>query len=549
MKIALCQINTTVGDFQGNVAKVVAGLKRASAEGADVAVFPELSTTGYPPRDLLDKPHFIQKNKKAAEAIARATRGTCAAIFGMVAQNLKKEGRPLLNTVVVALNGKITFSQDKTLLPTYDVFDEGRHFEPASAHRVWKYKKIALGLTVCEGIWSHFDFAGRRLYRQDPASILKKKGAKALINISASPYSLEQENVRRKLLSSSARKHKMPIFYCNLVGGNDELIFDGRSLVIDAAGRVVWEGKPFEEDFVLLEYQPGKKPAVLKSHRKTAPLKKMEEVHGALLLGLKDYFRKCGFKKALLGLSGGVDSALVASLAVESLGAENVCGVLMPSRYSSRGSVVDALALARNLGIQTRKISIEPVFSSYLSLLDLEKEESLTTENIQARIRGNILMALSNREGALLLSTGNKSEMSVGYCTLYGDMAGGLAVLADIPKTMVYELCCWLNRQWPMIPESILTKPPSAELKLNQTDQDTLPPYEILDAILRLYIEEHKNVDEIVRKGFSRDVVEDVMVRIDRSEYKRRQAPPGLKITSKAFGIGRRFPIAWKHSI
>ena len=544
VKLAICQINTTVADFSGNCKKILDGLKAARQSGADLVLFPELATTGYPPRDLLDKPHFVAKNLEVVSSVAAATKNGPAAIFGFVARNKSATGRPLFNGAAVACDGKIVFEQYKRLLPVYDVFEEERHFESAATQKIWEWKGIRWGISICEDIWGSHDFDGRRLYSEDPIQALKEQGAQAIINISASPFSLGQAETRKKLLEGTAKKFQLPIFYCNLVGGNDELIFDGRSLVVDQTGATVCEAASFQEDFLLCDWNL-KLPPLKRGEKICSPV---EEVYEALLLGLKDYLRKCGFQKVVIGLSGGVDSALVAVLAAKALGPENVLGVLMPSRYSSQGSLEDALALAKNLKISTRTISVDTIYASYLNLLQMnvEKEIPLAAENIQARIRGNLLMAISNQEGALVLSTGNKSEISVGYCTLYGDMAGGLAVISDLPKTMVYALTRWLNEKEKLIPESILTKAPSAELKPNQKDQDTLPAYEVLDGILKAYIEEHKDAEAMIKIGFDPKTVREVIARIDRNEYKRRQMPPGLKVTSKAFGMGRRFPIARK---
>ena len=543
MKIFLCQINTMIGDFAGNQAKVLAGLKKAKSQGAALAVFPELTTTGYPPRDLLDNQEFIRKNWDAATAIAKATQNGVAAVFGFVDAPKGKAGRGLCNAAAFAADGKIQFVQHKTLLPTYDVFDEGRHFDPATTHHTVSYCGTTFGLSICEDIWSAFDFQGRQFYQTDPIALLKNKGAKVILNISASPFSLGQTEVRRKLIASAAQKNKVPVVYCNLVGGNDELVFDGQSLVADANGKIVFEGKRFEEDFALIDLDHPPKPIAPAT---PAPV---DDIHQTLLLGLKDYVRKCGFKKVLIGLSGGIDSAVVAALAAEALGPKNVTGLAMPSPYSSKASLADAKALAKNLKIDLKIIPIETVYQSYRSLLGRtpKSKVGVSDENIQARIRGNLLMNFSNKTGALVLSTGNKSEMACGYCTLYGDLAGGLALISDVPKTSIYELAHFLNRDRKKIPKNIFIKPPSAELKPNQTDQDTLPPYEILDPILKAVIEEDKSSDEIVALGFKRAVVEDVLRRVHRNEYKRRQAPLGIKVTSKAFGSGRRFPVAWKY--
>lgn len=541
MKLALCQINTTVADFKGNVSKILEGMAWAKKKKADLAVFPEMAVFGYPPRDLLDKPYLIEKNIEAAEKIASQTTNNFACVFGFVDRNPSKIGRGLYNTAALAFDGKIQTKQAKSLLPTYDVFDEARHFDPAQSHFPISFKGVAIGLTVCEDIWSAHDFEGKQYYDLDPVAVLKENGAELIINISASPFHVGKWRTRRQLIAENARGHQVPIVYCNLTGGNDDLVFDGQSLVANAKGKIVFEGKRFQEELVLVDLAEARPVSKL---LQPSPV---EEIHDCLILGLKDYARKCRFKKAVLGLSGGIDSSVVAALAAEALGPKNVLGLSMPSPYSSAGSLKDAKTLAKNLGIQYRIIPIRYLYEEYLKTLELnvKKNVPLVAENIQARIRGNILMAVSNQEKALVLSTGNKSELACGYCTLYGDLAGGLAILSDVPKTDVYALARHINRKKKMIPEEAIRKPPSAELRPNQKDQDTLPPYPVLDKILRAYIEEHLSREEIVKQGFSKKMVEEVIGRIDHNEYKRRQAPPGIKVTSKAFGIGRRFPIAW----
>ncbi|MBI5299684.1 MAG: NAD+ synthase [Deltaproteobacteria bacterium] len=541
MKIAICQINTTVADFTGNEEKVARGLAWAKAKGASLAIFPEMTTFGYPPRDLLDRPYLIDANLACAERIAKRTTKDLGAIFGFVAKNKSKTGCGLLNVACLAHSGKIQTIQPKTLLPTYDVFDEARHFDPATGHQIALFKGMTIGLTVCEDIWSAFDFGGRRNYTIDPTEHLKNEGAKLLVNISASPFSLGKREVRRELIADVARRNHLPVIYCNLVGGNDELVFDGQSLVSNAKGEIVFEGKHFQEEMSLVDLDKLKPVEILSG------IPDVEEIHQALLLGLKDYASKCCFSKAVIGLSGGIDSSVVAAFAAEAFGPKNVFGFSLPSPYSSKGSLDDAKALSKRLGIYYEVVPIEDIYSSFLKAakVDLRKGVSLVAENIQARIRGTILMVFSNKNGALVLSTGNKSELACGYCTLYGDLAGGLALLSDVPKTSVYELAHFINRKKKIIPDAVFNKPPSAELRPNQKDEDSLPPYDILDAILKAYIEDHLSLKEIVAKGFSKKVVTDVVWRVDHNEYKRRQAPPGIKITSKAFGIGRRFPIAW----
>lgn len=541
MKIAVCQMNTTIADFQGNVAKVGKAIAWAKKRGATLAVFPEMVTFGYPPRDLLDKSYLIDQNREAAREIAKKTTHNFGVVFGTVSRNALPRGRGLFNIAAIAYEGKIQQEQPKTLLPTYDVFDEARHFDAATVQQPHRFQGVSLGLTVCEDIWSDFDFEGRKYYPLDPPSLLVGRGAHLLINIAASPFVLGKQEVRRKLLKETALNNRVPLVYCNLVGGNDELVFDGQSMVVNEKGEILCEGKRFQEDYFLVDLAnaPVKRGSVLKE---------IEEIEAALLLGLRDYFRKCRFSKALIGLSGGIDSSVVAALAVKALGNKNVMGVAMPSPYSSEESLRDAKALAKNLKISLQVIPIENIYRDYLQGLriDLHRGVPIEAENIQARIRGTILMTISNKTKALVLSTGNKSELSVGYCTLYGDMAGGLALISDVPKTAVYALAHHLNRPRKVIPDSVLQKAPSAELRPNQKDEDSLPPYSTLDAILKRYIEEHRSLSQIVAEGFDRKVVQEMIRRVDANEYKRRQAAPGIKVTSKAFGIGRRFPMAWK---
>lgn len=541
MKIAVSQINTTVGDFEGNMELILNGLRRAEKEKANLVVFPELSVCGYPPRDLLEKPNFIEQNLKYVEKIAKATKNT-AVVVGYVSLNDGSSGRRLFNSAGLLRNGEIHFVQHKTLLPEYDVFDEARHFEPAHCYGTYKLDDINLGLSLCEDIWSFFKFGGRRLYDSDPVQKVVDAGADMVINISASPFVLGKHDIRLNLAKEAAKRVSRPVIYCNLVGGNDELVFDGHSFAVDKNGGLLYEAKSFSDDFFVVDTENLKPVTEKKSECDES------EVERALTVGLADYMRKCGFEKVVIGLSGGIDSAVVAALAVKAIGANNVMGVLMPSQYSSKESVDDAQHLAKNLGIVTCTVPINDIYDSYRNTLGFisDKKISVAEENIQARIRGNILMAISNKEGALVLSTGNKSEVSVGYCTLYGDMAGGLALISDVPKTMVYALAKYINRVREIIPRATLEKPPSAELRPNQKDEDSLPPYDILDPILRAYVEDLRSVQEIVALGYKKNVVEEVVKLIDRNEYKRRQSAPGIKVTSKAFGIGRRFPIARK---
>jgi NAD+ synthetase len=539
MKVALAQINTTVGDLAGNETKILAAYRRGAEADVEIVITPELATTGYPPRDLLLKNNFVAQNLEMLNRLAEAT-GKTALLVGYVGENKLRPGRSLSNEVALLQNGKIVATRTKTLLPTYDVFDEDRYFEPALKNSPVDFADGKIGLTVCEDIWNDEDFWPERRYRNNPPMELISGGAKVLFNVSASPWSLGKEKVRFNMLSSLARKAKTPIVFCNAIGGNDELIFDGNSMVFNARGELIAQSNLFEEDFIVADTNSAEAIEFRSSPD-------VEKIHKALVLGLRDYFQKCGFKSAVLGLSGGIDSAVVAALAAEALGKENVRGVSLPSEFSSQHSLDDARNLAANLGIQYDVIPIQTVFASTkqeLKKIFAGRAEDTTEENIQARLRGVLLMAMSNKFGSLLLTTGNKSELGVGYCTLYGDMCGGLAVISDVPKTMVYELAKWINREREIIPVSTITKPPSAELRPDQRDQDSLPPYEILDAILDHYVVHARSVDEIVKLGFEEAVVKKVIRLIDLSEYKRRQAAPGLKVTSKAFGVGRRFPVA-----
>ncbi len=539
MKIALAQINTTVGDIVGNEARILAAYRRAVESGVDLVVFPELATTGYPPRDLLLKRHFVDQNLAALERLAAAT-GRTAMLVGFVGKNEKRPGRETTNSTALLQRGQVVATRSKTLLPTYDVFDEDRYFEPGTENTPVLLDGRSIGCTICEDVWNDEDFWDERRYRKNPPAELVAAGATILFNNSASPWHVGKNQTRFDMLSKLAAKTKRPVIYCNLVGGNDELIFDGASMAFDATGRLIAHGKLFEEDFVVFDLEA---PASV-----SAPEMCVEErIYRALVLGLRDYMHKCGFKSAVLGLSGGIDSALTAVLAVEALGRENVRGFALPSQYSSQGSLDDARALAENLGIRHDVIPIQNPFEAVKKELQgvfAGLKEDTAEENIQARLRGVILMAMSNKFGSLLLTTGNKSEVAVGYCTLYGDMSGGLAVINDVPKTMVYRVSNWINREREIIPASSITKAPSAELRPNQTDQDSLPPYEILDAILDEYVVNLKRASEIVAMGFDEAAVKRVVRLIDFSEYKRRQAAPGLKVTSKAFGVGRRIPIA-----
>ncbi len=542
MKVALAQINTTVGDLAGNEARILDAYGRGVGAGVELVVFPELAVSGYPPRDLLHKRHFIPDNLAVLDRLAAAA-GNVAMLVGFVGRNDTRPGREATNSVALLQRGKVAAMRAKTLLPTYDVFDEDRYFEPAQANDVVAFNGRKIGLTVCEDVWNDEDFWRDRRYRRNPARELAADGAEMLFNVSASPWHLGKERTRAAMLSSLAARARCPFVYCNLVGGNDELIFDGASMVFDREGCLIASGAMFGEDFILVDTDHAQPLAA-------APLAGEETLHRALVLGVRDYLHKCGFRSAVLGLSGGIDSALTAAIAVEALGAENVRGVSLPSQYSSPGSIEDARRVATNLGISYEIISIQTMFDAAKKQLAdafAGRAEDTAEENIQARLRGTLLMAMSNKFGSLLLTTGNKSELAVGYCTLYGDMCGGLAVLSDVPKTTVYRLAQWINREREIIPRSSITKPPSAELRPDQIDQDSLPPYDILDAILEAYVVEGKSRADIVVAGFQKATVDRVVRLIDLNEYKRRQAAPGLKVTSKAFGVGRRMPIAQRY--
>ncbi|MBI3552890.1 MAG: NAD+ synthase [Elusimicrobia bacterium] len=539
MRVALAQVDATVGDLRGNLEKIKGALGRAAERACGLAVFPEQCLGGYPALDLWEEPGFVRANQEALQALAKRT-GETACLVGFVAANKSRRGKPVHNAAALLHRGKVVAVRHKTLLPTYDVFDEARYFEPAKDNKPVKFMGTRLGISICEDAWAR-DPSVARLYPNDPLKELAKSGASLLVNLSASPFGSDKPGWRLKLFADQARRLRLPFLYCNMVGGNDEIILDGHSLVLDAKGRCVARGAGFGEDLVVVDTERLPDPL---AGEVFAP--DIEQTAGALTLGIRDYAAKCGFKNALVGLSGGIDSALTCALAVRALGANCVTGVSMPSEYSSESSLEDAQALASNLGVRWLKLPIQEVFESYRGALGelLGPREGLPEQNLQARIRGNFLMALSNREGALLLSTGNKSEMSVGYCTLYGDMSGGLAVLADVPKKTVYALSRWLNREAKVIPESSIEKLPSAELKPHQFDQDDLPPYDALDAILAAYVEQRRGPAEIAAGGFDRGLVDEILRRIDRAEYKRRQAPPSLKISGKSFGIGRRMPIA-----
>ena len=559
MRFALAQINPTIGDLAGNVVKILDFTARAASARAEVVVFPELSIPGYPPKDLLLKPQFIDDNLLALQEIAEKTQGIDV-IVGYAERNTHAVGRPLHNAVAVLRDGKILSRHFKTLLPTYDVFDESRYFEPGPPSEISnlvRLGEVTAGLSICEDLWNDEKMIARRLYHQNPIADLHAAGAEILINTSASPFVVGKHDFRLELFSSQVKQFGRPLIYVNQVGGNDELVFDGNSVVFDGSGHVVAQAKDFEEDLLVVDlssmgYQP--MSSIKKNHGLVAHATSgVESIRRALVLGLRDYARKCGFKSVVLGLSGGIDSALTAVIAVEALGSENVFGVAMPSRFSSEHSISDARELAKNLKIDFQIVPIAEVHEAYertLAPLFAGLPRGVTEENLQARVRGGILMALSNKFNHLLLTTGNKSEIAVGYCTLYGDMCGGLAVISDVPKTTVYELAAHINvtagRE--IIPGNTIAKPPTAELRPNQTDQDSLPDYAVLDAILFRYVEEEKGAAEIIAEGFDAATVIRVIRLIDRSEYKRRQAAPGLKVTSRAFGFGRRMPIAQNYA-
>jgi NAD+ synthetase len=544
VKIALAQIDPTVGDFTGNLEKILAASRRAADSGARLTVFSELAICGYPPADFVEKPSFLARCRTAVEDLAAATRDLPTAVLVGVALPAGREDlKPAFNAAVLLDRGQLILEQHKRLLPFYDVFDEQRYFSPSGPQKVIDFEGLRLAVSICEDAWNDKNFWRRRLYTIDPMEELMRQSPSLHINLSSSPFWHNKRAVRREMLSAIARRDGIPVLMCNQVGGDDSLIFDGSSLALNARGELIAQAASFQEDLVIVD--PFNAPPV--------PLPEDDETEAAyraLVLGTRDYVRKCGFRKVIVGLSGGIDSALVAAIATEALGAENVIGIGMPSPYSSSGSVDDSRQLASNLGIRFESISISDLFADFnraLAPLFTGLPPGITEENIQPRIRGTILMALSNKLGALVLTTGNKSEMAVGYCTLYGDMVGALAVIGDLVKTRVYAVCYWLNREREVIPTAILSKPPSAELRPGQMDTDSLPPYEVLDPIVEAYVERFETPESIAQeRGFSLDLVQQVVRLIERSEYKRQQAAPVLKVTSKSFGMGRRFPIAVK---
>ena len=546
MKIALGQINPTVGDFSGNAAKIIQFALQARSAGAGLVLFPELAVSGYPPRDLVDRSWFVARSHATVERIAAETQGI-AVICGTVTAAHADTGKKAMNSAALLRDGRIDLIQSKMLLPTYDVFDEMRNFAPAKSQQLFSFCGKQMALTICEDAWNDKRFWNRRLYGVDPVEELVRAGGNFVLNISASPFWLGKRELRRDMLASIARNQKVPVAMVNQVGGNDSLVFDGSSLVIAPDGQVIAQAKSFEEDLIYFDSQnlSGDMHAQVEGEEASA--------YEALVLGTRDYVQKCGFQRAIIGLSGGIDSALTAAIAVDALGAENVIGVGMPGPYSSRGSIHDARELAGNLKIRFELLSINDIYEATrqtLAPVFAGMPQDVTEENIQSRARGMLLMALSNKFGALVLSTGNKSELAVGYCTLYGDMVGGLAVISDVPKTLVYRLSAYVNSRRRVIPEATIEKPPSAELRPDQKDSDSLPPYEVLDAILEDYVEESRSAEQIAHgHNFDLELVRRVIRMVERSEYKRQQAAPGIKISAKAFGYGRRFPIAAKSEL
>jgi NAD+ synthase (glutamine-hydrolysing) len=541
VKIALGQINPTVGDFSGNAAKIIQFALQARSAGAGLILFPELAVSGYPPLDLVERPSFVARNRATVERIAAETQGI-AVICGMVTPAEADSGKKVMNSAALLRDGRIEFIQSKMLLPTYDVFDEMRNFAPAKSQQLFSFCGKQMALTICEDAWNDKRFWNRRLYGVDPVEELVRAGGNFVLNISSSPFWLGKRELRHDMLAAIAKNQKVPVAMVNQVGGNDSLVFDGSSLVIAPDGQVIAQGKSFEEDLIYFDSQK------LSGDMHPQVVGEEASAYEALVLGTRDYVHKCGFQRAIIGLSGGIDSALTASIAVDALGPENIIGVGMPGPYSSPGSIDDARALANNLKIRFELLSIDEIYEAARQTLGpvfAGMPQDVTEENIQSRARGLLLMAMSNKFGALVLSTGNKSELAVGYCTLYGDMVGGLAVISDVPKTLVYRLSAYVNSRRKVIPEATIEKQPSAELRSDQKDSDSLPPYEVLDAILEDFVEESCSAEQIARvHNFDPDLVRRVIRMVERSEYKRQQAAPGIKISAKAFGYGRRFPIA-----
>jgi NAD+ synthase (glutamine-hydrolysing) len=540
LRIALLQINPTAGDLSGNSALIVRGVRAAQLQGADLVVTPELALMGYLPRDLLMSKGFVDRSCQMLIGIAEELRNSPALLVGVATPNPAEMGRPLFNSAILLKEGSVGPAFHKTLLPTYDVFDEDRYFEPAEALQILDWKGRRLGISICEDVWNDRDFWQRRRYHSDPVEALAQAGVDAILNLSASPFTVGKQLMREEMLGHMAERHRIPLAYVNQVGGNDDLVFDGRSCAFDAQGRMFARAKGFAEDILVFDLDEVTGTIAEDDFEPEA------EIWNALVLGVRDYVRKTGFHKVLLGLSGGIDSALTAAIAADAVGPENVLGVMMPSIYSSPGSLSDSAQLAQNLGIRTLTLPIADIMETYGAILKEPFQDfppDVTEENIQSRIRGNLLMALSNKFGSMLLTTGNKSEMSVGYCTLYGDMNGGLAVIADLPKMMVYRVSRRRNRRRADLPESILTKAPSAELRPDQTEQDSLPPYEVLDEILERHVEKSQSAEEIIAQGFDETTVRRVLRLVRAAEFKRKQAAPVLKVTSRAFGIGWRMPI------
>ena len=553
MKICLAQINPTVGAFQQNVRKICKYIGIAKKKGAELVIFPEMSIVGYPPKDLLEISGFVENNLMALDEITRKVTGI-SAIVGFVDKNSSRRGKQFYNAAAHIHDKKIISKHYKSLLPTYDVFDEDRYFEPTHSISVADICGRKFGISICEDTWGVDVIWPRTIHHKNPVRSMVKKGAEIIINVSASPFTIGKYNVRLKMMTNHAKRHNVPLLFVNQIGGNDDLVFDGNSLVVNRDGDVIGEALSFKEDLLTVEFNDSDVSIVKDKQtpfrRKTQTItgkNEIDSVYKALILGTRDYMKKCGFKKAVIGLSGGIDSAVTAVIAVRALGKGKVLGVTMPSHYSSKGSVEDSKVLSERLGIDLKTIPIDSIYQAYIKALGgvfAGLPFDVTEENLQARIRGKILMAISNKQGYLVLTTGNKSELAVGYCTLYGDMCGGLAVISDVPKTMVYQLAEYINLKKEIIPRNTIEKPPSAELRPNQKDQDSLPPYDILDSILKSYVEESKDVHDIVKLGFDKSLVRDIIMKVERNEYKRKQAAPGLKVTTKAFGTGRRMPLA-----
>ena len=548
MRIAIAQLNPIVGDIEGNAERILEAAQTAFNRGAELLLTPELSLCGYPPRDLLLNLGFVEKMSRQLQLLSQQLPEKLAVLVGFVEKNPSATVRgekPLFNSIALLKSQEIKQIFTKRLLPTYDVFDEDRYFASGKESQYFQLTEnnVKIGVTICEDVWNDEQFWGQRQYAVNPIADLANLGVDLIVNLSASPYSVGKQKLRESLLSHSATRYNLPIVYVNQVGGNDDLIFDGDSVAFNRQGEVIYRAQAFTSSLELIEFNQDLLPAVIHP----LPVDEDEEIYQALVLGVRDYVQKCGFKRVIFGLSGGIDSSLVAAIATDALGKENVLAVMMPSPYSSDHSISDAVALVNNLGIKSEKLAIKEIMTAYDQLLDglfAGTDFGIAEENLQSRIRGNLLMALSNKFGHLLLSTGNKSEMAVGYCTLYGDMNGGLAVIADVPKTRVYSLCRWLNRHGEIIPLNVINKAPSAELKPNQKDQDSLPPYEILDAILALLIDRHQSAEQIIAAGFEPEIVQKVIKLVKNAEFKRKQAPPGLKISDRAFGTGWRMPIA-----